>query len=145
MVAAVLRDRFYWVTMVAAFLFCASYTLLLNKSIDVSWITIQPERLLLLVVIYPLLEEATFRGFLQGFLLRNKLCRLKWRGISAANIITSIVFSFAHILYHSTAWSLAVFIPSIIFGYFREKYGSIKPGIALHAIFNLIFYLSVGS
>lgn len=144
MIEAVLRDKLYWASIAAAFLFCVSYVLLLDKSFDVSWLINQPEKLLLLVFIYPLLEEATFRGFLQSYLLRNEKFRLGWKGVSTANFITSIVFSFVHIMYHSIGWSLAVFVPSVLFGYFREKYGSIKPSIALHSSFNLIFYLIVG-
>lgn len=102
------------------------------------------QRLLLLGLLYPVLEELAFRGFLQSRLYRYPFGRFAIAGLSGANIITSILFVTAHFLYHSWLWSLLVFAPSLLFGWFRDKYKSVVPGIWLHSFYNLGFYLFFG-
>jgi membrane protease YdiL (CAAX protease family) len=36
-----------------------------------------------------------------------------------------------------------VFAPSLVFGYFRERYGSIAPGAVLHVFYNAGYFLLV--
>jgi len=91
------------------------------------------------VLVQPVLEELVFRGLLQGW-LREKL-RWQWRGMTAANLLTSIAFVVAHLVYQSPAWALAVFIPSLVFGYFRDRHDSVLPSIILHAWYNAGFFL----
>ncbi len=96
-----------------------------------------------LALLQPLAEELLFRGFLQGQWLQIRWGKASWHGFSAANGVTSLLFASSHLLSHPPIWAIAVFFPSIIFGYFRERYGSLYPSIFLHIFYNAgYFYLT---
>jgi membrane protease YdiL (CAAX protease family) len=95
--------------------------------------------LLRFVLLQPVAEELVFRGLLQGS-LKSRFA-WTWRGISAANLLTSVAFAGMHLLYQAPAWALAVFVPSVIFGYFRDRHGSVAPAILLHVWYNAGFFL----
>jgi len=96
----------------------------------------------LLSLIYPLLEEVVFRGQIQPIILRH--WPLKFHAISAANLITSALFALLHIASRGLSpLTLAVFFPSLVFGYFRERHGHIKSAVVLHMGFNLVFFLAL--
>jgi len=88
----------------------------------------------------PLTEELLFRGLLQGFLARTGPGSRTKTGISLANVMTSCVFVLFHFVHHAPAWALAVFVPSLLFGYFRDRSGSIWPPLLLHISFNTAFF-----
>ncbi len=91
---------------------------------------------MLLILVYPVLEEIAFRGALQGW-LRSKSWGLRQRsGVTVANILTSIVFTAAHIVRRPILWSAGVVFPSLIFGFFRDRYGNLYAPIALHIFYN---------
>ena len=95
-----------------------------------------PKRLLLLVFAYPILEEIVFRGALQGW-LRRKTWGVRQRfGISAANILTSIVFASLHFIRRPDIWSAGIVLPGLVFGFFRDRYGNLYAPIALHIFYN---------
>jgi len=100
------------------------------------------EILLLLCLVYPVVEELAFRGALQGWLLRYRSGRgAVVAGVSGANIVTTVLFVAAHLFYHPPLWALLVFIPSLIFGWFRERYQSVIPGILLHILYNSGYFM----
>jgi membrane protease YdiL (CAAX protease family) len=90
----------------------------------------------------PFVEELLFRGLIQGYLARTESGARTKAGISLANIATSCVFALVHLVHQPPAWALAVFFPSLLFGYFRDRTGSIWPSLLLHVIFNAAFFLS---
>jgi len=92
--------------------------------------------LLLVGLVYPWLEEMAFRGALQGGLSRWRALRRGCGGITVANFITSGVFVAAHLFAYTVPWALAVFFPSLVFGYFRDRYHSILPSAVLHMFYN---------
>jgi membrane protease YdiL (CAAX protease family) len=89
----------------------------------------------------PFIEELLFRGLIQGYLARTESGARTRAGISLANIATSCVFVLAHLVNQPPAWALAVFFPSLLFGYFRDRTVSIWPSLLLHASFNAAFFL----
>jgi len=98
--------------------------------------------LLMQTMIYPVLEELVFRGFLQARLIEFDWGGRQLAGISIANILTTIVFSLLHLLNHAPQWALAVIIPSLVFGYFRDRYvGWLIPSIVLHCYYNTGYFL----
>jgi len=97
--------------------------------------------LLSLILWQPLLEELLFRGVIQGQMGMQSWGRIKHFGVSRANLLTSILFALAHLIYHSPLWALAVVVPSLIFGHFRDRYASIYPSLALHAYYNAGYFL----
>ncbi len=95
-----------------------------------------PKRLLLLVLVYPILEEIVFRGALQGW-LRGKTWGMRHRfDVTVANIQTSIVFAAFHFIRRPNIWSAGVVLPGLVFGFFRDRYGNLYAPIALHIFYN---------
>lgn len=98
-----------------------------------------------LVIIYPILEEIVFRGLiqesLQNLFTTHKLSSRFIGVISSPNLITSISFSLIHLWAHSPIWALATLLPSLVFGYFKDKYQSLYPAIILHIFYNFGYYL----
>ena len=96
--------------------------------------------LLSLVLWQPLVEEFLFRGVIQGLLLGTTLGSAGRWGLTAANLVTSLVFVLVHFINQPAIWALGVFFPSMLFGLFRDRTGSIWPPIALHVLFNGAFF-----
>jgi membrane protease YdiL (CAAX protease family) len=94
---------------------------------------------LLMVVWQPFIEELLFRGIIQGQLIQRIWFSVSWWGISRGNVIVSLLFTAVHFLYHPPLWALAVFLPSLVFGWFRDRYRQIYPGMFLHAFYNGCF------
>lgn len=86
----------------------------------------------------PLLEELVFRGLLQGQLLRLSAAR-RVGPVSVANLLTTAAFAAMHLLAQPAAWALAVVAPSLVFGHLRERFGSVWPAVAMHAVYNAGF------
>lgn len=95
------------------------------------------ELILVSIIIYPVLEEIVFRGLIQRQCLRFGIARRCFFGISGANVMTSILFTFLHFIHQPPLLAAMVFIPSLIFGYFRDRYKRIFPSILLHIFYNL--------
>lgn len=92
----------------------------------------------------PLFEELLFRGIVQGHLLQSRSRQRTWFGLSISNLLTSFLFSLAHLASHSISWSLLVLVPSLCFGFVRDRFGSVYPSIALHAFYNTGYFLLTG-
>jgi membrane protease YdiL (CAAX protease family) len=90
----------------------------------------------------PLVEELLFRGVLQGQLRATRPGRTHWAGITGANALTSALFVVAHAIWHAPAWALAVFVPSLVFGFMRDRHASVYPGLLLHCAFNGAYVLA---
>jgi membrane protease YdiL (CAAX protease family) len=97
-----------------------------------------------LVFGWPVVEEFLFRGILQGELRRWSWGCRGWRGLSLANLATSILFTLSHFGSHPPLWAAGVLIPSLLFGYFRDRTSSIYPSMALHVYYNFGYFLLNG-
>lgn len=106
--------------------------------VDPAWPLIHPQLLMLAVLIYPPLEEVVFRGWLQQTLANHLPAQPRW-WLSPANLATSLVFVLAHLWRHSPLMAAAVLLPSLIFGYFRERQQTLLSPILLHGWYNLGF------
>lgn len=93
-----------------------------------------------LIIFLPLLEEAAFRGFLQDRLGKVSILESKeYHGITASNVITSITFTALHFFHYSGILPALTFIPSLIFGFFKDRTGGISAPFFLHALYNAGF------
>ncbi len=92
----------------------------------------------------PVFEELLFRGIIQGHLFQSMARQKTWIGLSIPNLLTSLLFTLAHLASHSISWSLLVFVPSLCFGFVRDRFGSVYPAIALHAFYNTGYFLLIG-
>lgn len=90
-------------------------------------------------------EEIFFRGFIQGrmnlFFGKNFVLlgtRFGW-GL----LISSILFMLIHLPQDITIIRFLTFFPGLIFGFVRERYGSIFPAVIFHAMSNTFMILIV--
>lgn len=133
------RDRQFIAALLAAPIFWALWWRIDSPQFDPAWPLHAPFRFLLPALIYPVLEELAFRGLLQEWLYRKRWGRLRTGPVSVANWLTTALFVLAHFVHHPPAWAIAVAFPSLVFGYFRDRYQSIMPAITLHVFYNTGF------
>ena len=91
-------------------------------------------------------EELFYRGLLQTLIKGRFGFRLKIKGIfiSSEVIIVSVLFAIGHIITVPSAFRLAVFFPSLVFGYLRERSNSITSSVLFHASSNVILLILQG-
>lgn len=99
---------------------------------------------LFLVVWQPWFEEILFRGFLQGTWADHPWGKRSFFGITGANALVSLLFTIMHFWTHPPLWAVSVFFPSLLFGYFRDRYGSLYPSIFLHMFYNGGYFFLTG-
>ncbi len=104
-----------------------------------SWPLAAPLAFLWPALFYPVMEEIIFRGLLQETLSE----RLKpWRlgPVTHANLITSLVFTGLHFFFHPPLWAASVLLPSLVFGYFKDRYRTLTTPIILHTFYNAGYF-----
>ena len=138
----VCKDKYYWFALSAAMVIWITFAFISQKSLSFEFSGHNTQKIFLIVLLYPLIEEIVFRGLIQSY-LQVKIRQSSVRVISHANINTSILFVTLHIFYQPMIWALIVFIPSIVFGYFKEKYNSLLPSIFLHSYYNAGFIIFI--
>ena len=116
-----------------------------DQTFDLQSILSDTKSLFFLIVFYPVVEELAFRGVIQEVIASKTKQYPTFYYLTLANILTSVLFVLIHFVHHTPLWAMLVFIPSLIFGYFKEKYKSILPSIFLHMFYNIcsIFLISV--
>jgi membrane protease YdiL (CAAX protease family) len=96
-----------------------------------SWVVDQ-----LFVVALP--EEFFYRGYLQTRLnlVWPPGTRVLGVRVGPALVLVAVLFALGHLaVFH--VWRLAVFFPALLFGYVRERTGTVLGCTLVHAIFNL--------
>lgn len=90
-------------------------------------------------------EEAFYRGFLQTSLSRAEGPRVRVLGarVGASLLVTSLLFAIGHFATIPVPTRLAVFFPSLLFGWLRVRTGGIGAAVLLHALCN-VFSESLG-
>ena len=91
----------------------------------------------LLVVALP--EEIFFRGYLMSRLEERWPSRHRLWGASVGwpLLISSLLFGLGHFLVDFQPARLAVMIPALVFGWMRQRTGSLAPAAVFHALCNL--------
>jgi membrane protease YdiL (CAAX protease family) len=91
----------------------------------------------LLLVALP--EEAFYRGYLQSRLDEVWPPRLRLLGadVGPGLLVTSAVFAVGHFLTIPSPARLAVFFPSLLFGWLRARTGGIGASVVFHTLCNL--------
>lgn len=125
----------------AAFLAAPVFVLLYNsifqgKIFDLELISFDLKSLFFLIIFYPVIEEFAFRGVIQEYIASKTKQYGPFFYLTIANIVTSILFVAMHFVHHPPLWALLVFVPSLVFGYFKEQYGHIGASIFLHMFYN---------
>jgi uncharacterized protein len=131
-------DRWMWTIVAAAMLYGFTAQLLLRQIDTKSHLSVNVPAdattslifVMLAIVVAPATEELLFRGWIYTS-LRHRF------GLWTALVATSVVFALAH--YEDThLYALAVFPVGLALGGLRERTGSIKASILLHAFYNLV-------
>ena len=122
--------------MLAATLFVFLHiTFFQHTTLDLNRVLSDKKALFFLLLFYPVIEELAFRGVIQEF-IASRTKQWVFYPLSLANMLTSVLFVLIHFIHHPPLWAMMVFVPSLIFGYFKEQYGRIYPSILLHIFYN---------
>lgn len=91
----------------------------------------------LLVIALP--EEAFYRGYLQTSLERELKPKLSILGthVGWGLVLTSAIFALGHLFTELNPARLAVFFPSLVFGFLRARSKGIGASLTFHAMCNL--------
>jgi len=91
------------------------------------------------VILIALPEEVFYRGWLQPRLRRVWPGGLRVLGVSVgpAILITSVLFALGHVVTIPAAFRLAVFFPSLLFCWLRDRTDHIAGPVVLHVLSNL--------
>jgi len=101
---------------------------------------VEPLRDLPLLALLAIAEEVVFRGGLQSWLLTKPALARHRFGVSAANALTSVVFSAAHLGAHAPLQALGVLPVSLLLGASLERSRRLWVPAALHVWFNVALY-----
>ena len=91
------------------------------------------------LVIIALPEEAFYRGYLQSRLdeVLPQRVRVFGASVGPALILSSVIFALGHFATIREPARLAVFFPSLVFGWLRARTGGIGAGVVFHASCNV--------
>lgn len=131
-----IRDFAFLAALLVAPLFWLSLYYSGTEISGLAWLSNNMWLIFQLALLYPVMEELVFRGLLQERLWKTRLARLSIYCISMPNMVTSVVFTGFHFLVHPPVSAVAVIIPSLVFGFFRDRYQSVIPSIILHTFYN---------
>ena len=106
-----------------------------QPAVQWGWPIIRPWQFLLPVLLYPVVEEIVFRGLIQE-LVRDYISRHSLGPVTIANLLTSLLFTGLHFIYHAPLWAALVFFPSLVFGFFKDRTHHLVAPIILHAFYN---------
>lgn len=138
------RDKAYLTAILSAPFFWFSLYYSGTAVTGPGWLSKNIILFLQLALLYPVVEELVFRGLLQEKLWQTRLSRLSIYCISLPNIVTSAIFTGFHFLAHPPAWAVAVIIPSLVFGFFRDRYQHVLPAVVLHVFYNCGYFMLFG-
>ena len=124
-----------------AFLFLGALSVYEGAVPDLGWWLKAPLLGLTLVVIAPILEEWTFRGWLFDT-LRAYFARHDWSSmaqfsvISLHNLATSALFVGLHVVMRDAQAGLLVLLPSLVLGLLRDRGVSLVSLMSIHGLWN---------
>ena len=127
--------------LMGAFLFLGALSVYEGAVPDLSWWQKAPLLGLTLVVIAPVLEEWTFRGWLFDT-LRAYFNHHDWASmaqlsvISLHNLTTSALFVGLHIAMRDVQTGLLVLLPSLVLGLLRDRGVSLVSLMGIHGLWN---------
>jgi membrane protease YdiL (CAAX protease family) len=102
----------------------------------------QVSLLISIVIWQPFIEELMFRGIIQSSIKARACSGDFLPGISYSNVFASLLFVILHLITTSSYWALTLFVPSVVYGYFRDRFDSVIPSMVLHGFYNL--YVVIG-
>lgn len=103
------------------------------------------ELLLIHLLVVALPEEVFYRGFVQARLAPLFRRRLRILGVDLGGhvVVASALFALSHLVVIPAPFRLAVFLPGLLFGWLRERTGSLVAPVLLHALSNVLLAVLV--
>jgi membrane protease YdiL (CAAX protease family) len=129
------RDPLFYLALAAALVYWAGVYFYSRPQPDLDWPLQAPLRFLYPALLYPLVEELIFRGLIQDLAHRH-LSAWRLGPLTHANILTSLLFTALHFINHPPLWAAAVFLPSLVFGFFKDRTGTLAAPVVLHVFYN---------
>lgn len=90
-----------------------------------------PSLALTQLLLISLPEEFFYRGWLQPLVARRL-------GGTRAILLASLLFALSHSFIALQWWHFAIFFPSCVFGWLREKTGTLTASVLFHTLSNLL-------
>ncbi len=133
------QDPLFYAAIAAALCYWLALYLLVHPHLDPGWPLRAPWRFVYPALLYPVVEELVFRGLIQD--LAHRYLR-PWRlgPLTHANILTSLLFTALHFINHPPLWAAAVMLPSLLFGFFKDRTGALTVPILLHVFYNAGYF-----
>ncbi len=101
-----------------------------------------PLSILLQLVFIALPEEFFYRGYLQKRFDEAHGRRVAFRlgpiEVSRSNLLVSVIFGIGHVVIGLDPLRMAVFFPSLLFGWLRDRTGGLASSVVFHAACNLM-------
>jgi membrane protease YdiL (CAAX protease family) len=118
-------------------------TLLFGMRFDAGGFRWSWETVAVQLILVALPEEFFFRGYIQTMLAtrfskRFRIFGLKLFEVPVALPLTSLLFAFSHSFITLRWWHFAIFFPSLVFGWLRERTEGLVAPIFFHALSNLV-------
>lgn len=118
-------------------------TVLFEVQPDFSLLSLSLKTVTIQVVLVAFPEEFFFRGYLQSIIAHLYPRRFRLFGLKALTVgyavpITSLIFAASHSFITLRWWHFAIFFPSLIFGWLRERTNGLVAPILFHAASNLL-------
>jgi len=129
------QDPLFFAAMAAAVLYWLALYLITQPAVDAGWPFREPLRFLYPALLYPIVEEWIFRGFVQELAHRHLPPR-RLGPLSHANMLTSLLFTAPHFINHPPLAAAMVFVPSLVFGFFKDRTGQLAAPVLLHIFYN---------
>ena len=134
------KDPLFFAAIGVALLYWGVLYAVTQPTPDPAWPLHDPLRFIYPALLYPIIEELIFRGYIQE-LVQRRLTVWQLGPFSHANILTSLLFTALHFINHPPLWAAAVFIPSLLFGFFKDRSGRLGAPIVLHVFYNSGYFL----
>lgn len=135
-------DTQFGVALIAAPIFTLFYSKIFQQKTDNPfWLTDN----ITFIFLYPIIEELAFRGTIQEYFTRYFKQNRVFYNLSYANLLTSFFFMLIHFVHHPIIWAISTFFPSLVFGYFKERYNNVIPSIILHIFYNFCYFSIIGN
>lgn len=119
----------------AALIFWGLLFVISSPEVNLAWPLREPLRFIYPAMLYPIIEEIIFRGFLQEF-IQARIRPWRLGPLTHANILTSLIFTALHFINHPPLWAAAVLLPSLLFGLTKDRSGGLAAPIVLHVFYN---------
>lgn len=137
------RDPLFYIALLAPLIFWGFLYAQVQPPIDLGWPLNTPVRFLVVALLYPVVEEVVFRGLLQD-LMHQRLKPWRLGPLTHANILTSLLFTALHFINHPPLWAASVLVPSLLFGFFKDRTGGLAAPISLHVFYNSGYFWVFG-